>query len=80
MSTMELEARTPDSEAPVNGAGSQGALSAAPPEQESNVPTQEAIAHLAYSYWQERNGNGGSAEEDWLRAERELRERKPARS
>jgi len=33
----------------------------------------EEIARLAYSYWEARGGQGGSAEEDWLRAERQLR-------
>jgi hypothetical protein len=37
-------------------------------------PPHETIAVLAFSYWMERGGQGGSAEEDWLRAERELRE------
>ena len=35
----------------------------------------EDIARLAYSYWQARGSKDGSAEEDWLRAERELRQR-----
>jgi hypothetical protein len=35
-------------------------------------PTGEEIARLAYSYWEARGCQGGSAEEDWLRAEREL--------
>jgi hypothetical protein len=35
-------------------------------------PTQEEIAALAYSYWVDRGYQGGSPEEDWLRAEREL--------
>ena len=35
---------------------------------------REAIARLAYSYWEARGFVGGSPEEDWLRAERELRE------
>src|SRR4051794_9234853 len=34
--------------------------------------TQEDIAALAYSYWEARGYHGGSPEEDWLRAEREL--------
>jgi len=34
---------------------------------------QQQIARLAHSYWESRGGQGGSAEEDWLRAERELR-------
>jgi hypothetical protein len=33
----------------------------------------EAIAALAYSYWVARGCEGGSPEEDWLLAERELR-------
>jgi hypothetical protein len=35
-------------------------------------PSQDAIARLAYSYWEARGYAGGSPEEDWLRAEREL--------
>src|SRR5438876_292012 len=34
---------------------------------------RDAIARLAYSYWAARGYTGGSAEEDWLRAEQELR-------
>jgi hypothetical protein len=42
-----------------------------------NDPTEhEEIARLAYSYYLERGSDGGSAEEDWLRAEREVRARK----
>jgi hypothetical protein len=37
-----------------------------------SVVTSEAIAKLAYSYWEARGYQGGSAEEDWLHAEREL--------
>jgi hypothetical protein len=36
------------------------------------VIDQEAIAALAYSYWEARGCQGGSPEEDWLRAEQEL--------
>ena len=36
-------------------------------------PSQDEIASLAYSYWAARGFAGGSSEEDWLRAERELR-------
>jgi len=32
----------------------------------------DAIAHLAYSYWEARGFQGGSPEQDWLRAESEL--------
>jgi hypothetical protein len=38
-------------------------------------PSREAIAELAYRYWQARGGRDGSPDEDWLRAERELRQR-----
>jgi len=34
---------------------------------------QEAVARVAYSYWEARGFAGGSPEADWLRAERELR-------
>lgn len=37
------------------------------------------IALLAYSYWEARRGQNGSAEEDWLRAERELRARRQSK-
>jgi len=38
-------------------------------------PSHAEIARLAYSYWEARAHRGGSPEEDWLRAERELRRR-----
>jgi hypothetical protein len=38
-------------------------------------PTHDEIARLAYSYWEERGRQGGSAAEDWQRAERTLRGR-----
>ena len=37
------------------------------------VIDREAVALLAYSYWEARGFTGGSPEEDWLKAERELR-------
>ncbi len=37
------------------------------------APAESEIAALAYTYWAERGYQGGSSEEDWLRAERELR-------
>jgi len=36
-------------------------------------PSHAEIAVLAYSYWEARGCQGGSPEEDWFRAERELR-------
>jgi hypothetical protein len=48
----------------------------APATSTSATPvTREQIAELAYSYWENRGYHGGSPEEDWLRAERELRSR-----
>lgn len=41
-----------------------------------DAPGRQDIAALAYSYWEARGRQGGSALEDWLRAERELQERK----
>ena len=35
----------------------------------------EAVARLAYSYWEARGCQGGSQEEDWFHAESELRRR-----
>jgi hypothetical protein len=49
------------------------------PVAELLVPSSPAVspdhetARLAYSYWEARGCCGGSPEEDWLRAERELR-------
>jgi len=42
-----------------------------------NCPSHEDIAALAYSYWEARGCQGGSPEEDWLRAEQELRGGRP---
>src|ERR1017187_5384820 len=36
-------------------------------------PSEDEIAALAYTYWAGRGHQGGSPEEDWLRAEQELR-------
>jgi hypothetical protein len=38
-------------------------------------PTRDEIASLAYGYWEARGYQGGSQDEDWLRAEQELRVR-----
>jgi hypothetical protein len=36
------------------------------------TPSHEEIARLAQQYWAERGWQEGQAEQDWLRAEREL--------
>lgn len=38
-------------------------------------PTHEEIGRLAYSYWEARGHQGGSQDEDWMRAEQVLRRR-----
>jgi hypothetical protein len=39
----------------------------------SVTPSHEEIAQLAQKYWEERGWQDGFAEQDWLRAEQELR-------
>jgi hypothetical protein len=41
--------------------------------------TRDEIARLAHSYWQARGCTGGSPEEDWFRAEEELKKRRAGR-
>ena len=41
-------------------------------------PSQEEIARLAYLFWEARGCQGGSPEEDWLRAEKQLSQRASA--
>jgi chromosome partitioning protein len=44
-----------------------------PVENSEADPLHELIARLAYAAWEARGCQGGSAEEDWLRAEAEVR-------
>ncbi len=46
------------------------------PARENSDPDRDEIARLAHSYWEARGCQDGSAEEDWIRAEQELRTRK----
>jgi hypothetical protein len=39
---------------------------------QAKIVTSEEIATLAYSYWAERGYQGGSPQEDWVRAEKAL--------
>ena len=41
----------------------------------NRVPSHEEISRRAYELWAKRGGVGGNAQEDWLRAEQELRAR-----
>jgi hypothetical protein len=42
---------------------------------ERRSPTHVEIAELAYSLWEARGRQHGTAQEDWLRAERLLKQR-----
>ncbi len=63
--------RTKHAEAPVDGKVSRASETIV---QQEMVVDRAAVARLAYSYWEARSFIGGSPEEDWLRAEREIRE------
>jgi hypothetical protein len=53
-------------------------LSTAAAAGESHHATHHQIAQLAYSYWERRGFQGGSPEDDWFRAEGELRNQQNA--
>jgi hypothetical protein len=40
----------------------------------AKTPTHEEIARLAHRYFVERGGKNGADRQDWLRAERELKD------
>ena len=42
-------------------------------EQEQTARNPETVEQLAYRFWQERGCPAGSPDEDWYRAERELK-------
>lgn len=42
-------------------------------EKSIGLSERERIALLAYSFWEARGRKGGSPEEDWFRAEKEIR-------
>jgi hypothetical protein len=41
----------------------------------NRAPSHEEISRRAHELWVKRGGVGGNAQEDWLRAEQELRSR-----
>ena len=45
-------------------------------DDQTNAPTHAHIADLAYSYWEARGGQDGSAWDDWFRAEEDLKRRR----
>jgi len=46
----------------------QAAAVRATPFPTNTTQIEEEVTKVAYELWQERHGEGGSAEEDWLRA------------
>ena len=47
----------------------------AKPASEKKEPSHEEIGKLAHQYWKDRGHHHGSHEDDWHRAERELKSR-----
>ena len=47
---------------------------------EFSVSEQQEIERLAYSYFEARGGQEGSSEDDWFRAEQEVRRRRETTS
>ena len=71
--TRSESASTPASTRPKRAGATHSRKSPAPAAISEPVPVdQESVARLAYALWEARGGVGGSPEEDWLRAEREL--------
>jgi hypothetical protein len=71
----------PELSAPENAVPeSLSALSSAAAPEASFDPAaeREEIEHLAHAYWEARGCPEGTAEEDWLRAEQEVRARRAA--
>jgi hypothetical protein len=66
------KAAAPKGAAPKAVAAKAAAPKAAKASPALAVPTREDIARLAEQYWIERGWQDGYAEQDWLRAEREL--------
>jgi hypothetical protein len=70
VSASQPEELTAAKEAPE--AGSEASPAEASSINQDAVSMQERIALLAYTYWEQRGRQGGSPEEDWFRAEREI--------
>ena len=46
----------------------------------ATIPAHEDVARLAYLYWESRGFQGGPPEEDWFRAEEELKHKQDRRA
>jgi len=56
--------------------GSDNMLWSTDAKEDSETPSHEDIAKLAYELWEARGRVDGGDEQDWLKAERRLRETK----
>jgi hypothetical protein len=74
VNSLNVASTHPTERAPISETLTHAAAAGAGPDAPAATvtPTYEEIAHRAYIYWAERGYQGGSAEEDWLRAEHEL--------
>jgi hypothetical protein len=78
----ETTDKTKKAKAPAKPRAAAGTAKKAPTKKQAatenglpRVPTHQEIARLAEHYWAERGHKDGHAEQDWLRAERELLKR-----
>jgi len=58
---------------PVSQMKAPGATAVAEAPVQATALTEEQVRLKAYEFYQQRNGNGGTPEDDWYRAEAELR-------
>ena len=69
-SVSKTSAAAPISSTPVRNSAVPPRMTVPSPARKSS-PTHDQIARRAYEIWQ--SGNGGSQDDNWFRAERELR-------
>ena len=74
-SAPQTETATPETATPLTATSESDPAAPQIAAAVSHEPASDEIAHLAYTYWEARGYQGGSPQEDWLRAERELRAR-----
>lgn len=68
----KAEAKAPSKKAVTPASPAKPAASKAA---EKRDPTHAEISHLAHQYWKERGHDHGSHDDDWTRAEKELKSR-----
>jgi hypothetical protein len=64
-------------DAKANGPAAAPKAAGTPSNVTSIGPSQEQVAALAHKYWSERGHQHGYHEQDWFRAEQELRSKEP---